>query len=129
MKITPDMAGCWIEGSRGRYAVSCLVEIALGHGGYLRGSNRAATTYARTEARHVIRAYNAGEDVAKYRRKPRYGSSYTVTVEDVHEAVIDYADKAEEFLDTLAPEGYSFGWIDGEFFLGSTEWWDESYPG
>lgn len=123
MKITSDMAGCWIEGSRGQYATSYLVEIALSYPGYLRASTRSDTTYARTEARQLVRAYNAGKDVCKYRRKPRYGSSYTVTITTVFEHIMDLADEAEEFLNTLAPKGYTFGWFDGEFFLQLDEWW------
>lgn len=131
MKITADMAGCWLEGSRGIYAASALVHIALGYG-YLHGATRSETMHARTEARHVLRAYDASDDTAKYRRKPKYGASYTVTVEDVFELVNGhggYADEAEDFLNTLAPEGYWFGWSDGEFFLGNEAWWDEVSPG
>lgn len=33
---------------------------------------------------------------------------------------------AEQWLnDTIVPEGYSFGWNDGEFFLWSTSDWEE----
>lgn len=127
MKITADDAGCWVDGSRGWQATGRLVEIALGYEGFLRGSSRRETVYARTEARHVLDAFMASEDTVKFRRRVRR-HSYTVTVEDVQELVINqggYADMAEDFLNTLAPEGYSFGWHDGDFFLASSEWWDE----
>jgi hypothetical protein len=40
---------------------------------------------------------------------------------------VDLADVAERWLnDRIAPDGYSFGWHDGEFFLWTTaEWEDE----
>lgn len=34
------------------------------------------------------------------------------------------ADEAEDWLnDNVAPEGYQFGWADGEFFLMPYMWW------
>jgi len=37
------------------------------------------------------------------------------------------ADAAEEWLNEyIAPEGFSFGWHEGEFFLWSEESWEES---
>jgi hypothetical protein len=128
VKISPDDAGAWVDSSRGIYASSTLVEIALGFPGFLKQGDRRSTSYERTYARHVVAAYNRGEDETSYRRKPRYGSSYTVKVENVFEQIVGqggYADMAADFLNTLAPEGYSFGWWEGDFMLQSAEWWDE----
>lgn len=37
----------------------------------------------------------------------------------------DAAEEAEDWLnENIAPEGYSFGWFDGEFFLWSWDEWD-----
>jgi hypothetical protein len=39
----------------------------------------------------------------------------------------DGAEDAEQWLnDFAAPDGYSFGWHEGEFFLWSDEQWEES---
>lgn len=35
------------------------------------------------------------------------------------------ADEATDYLDTLAPEGYAFGWHEGNLFLMSDEWWHD----
>ena len=43
------------------------------------------------------------------------------------EFVNDAADEAEAYMnESVAPEGYSFGWHDGEFFLWSDADWEES---
>jgi hypothetical protein len=46
--------------------------------------------------------------------------------EDAFEDIIWEADTAEAWMnENIAPEGYSFGWYDGEWFLQSEEWWNE----
>ncbi len=41
---------------------------------------------------------------------------------------MDAADEAEVWLNaTVAPEGYSFGWSDGEFFLWSDQDWEDTW--
>lgn len=45
-----------------------------------------------------------------------------------YEAWIDEAIEAELFMNqNVAPEGYSFGWFDGEWFLWSEKDWEEAY--
>jgi hypothetical protein len=34
-------------------------------------------------------------------------------------------DQATGYLNTLAPEGFSFGWHEGSLMLMSDEWWSE----
>jgi hypothetical protein len=125
VRIHEDAAGCWIDGSRGIYATSRLVEIALDYPGFLKGRSRYETIRNRREARLIHDAYNAGEDTVKYRQRPKYSAAFTVTIEDVSEQLGGLAEQAEDFLNTIAPEGYSFGWHDGDFFMQSGEWWDE----
>lgn len=56
--------------------------------------------------------------VARYRIDP--GSD---DVEVVH----DLAGSAEDFLnDSVATEGWSFGWSDGEFLLANEAWWERN---
>lgn len=54
---------------------------------------------------------------------------FTRTVEDYNdnysEFIWDVAMDAEDWLKQKAPEGYRFGWYDGEFFLWSDEQWEE----
>lgn len=47
--------------------------------------------------------------------------------EAIWDAVIDVADDAEIWLNEhVAPEGYYFGWYDGEFWLWSEGDWQEA---
>lgn len=32
-------------------------------------------------------------------------------------------DDAERHLNTITPDGVSFGWLEGDFFLGTDAWW------
>lgn len=44
--------------------------------------------------------------------------------------VVWVGEGAEDYLNEyVAPDGYSFGWFDGEFFLWSFEMWDDEYEG
>lgn len=131
MKIAPDMAGCWISSQNGRFASAVLVEIALTWPGFLKGKTALDTRRNRREARELVKAFHADHDgVLTMKIYPRHGEplDYEITT-DVFEAVIGQgclADDAEDFLNTIAPEGYSFGWHDGEFFMQTTEWWEEA---
>lgn len=43
------------------------------------------------------------------------------------EFIHDYADKAEEWMNNnVAPDGHSFGWYDGEWFLWPYSTWEET---
>ncbi len=57
---------------------------------------------------HFLNAYDRGDDLEQ----------------DSIERVIDLMDAAEQWLNNLCPDGYRFGWSDGEFFLMSDEWWE-----
>lgn len=47
---------------------------------------------------------------------------------DIAEQIYEIADEAENWLNAhVAPEGFYFGWYEGEFFLWSAETWDEGY--
>lgn len=109
-KVTADQAGCWLEGSRGWYASSALVRIAESLGMPLDDDDNA-----------LLDAYNSGDtgDI----------TLSTGEVTDPFECVAGQggmADMAETWLnDNVAPDGYYFGWHDGEFFLWSFAQWDE----
>lgn len=43
------------------------------------------------------------------------------------EFIYDLADKAEQWMnDNIAPDGHSFGWYDGEWFLWPYSTWEET---
>ncbi len=110
IRETPKASGCWLEGSRGWHASATLVRIAHDYGMTLTADDVA-----------ILDSYESG-------LVEKVGLSTGETV-DPTECVTgqgDLADQAEEWLnDHVAPEGYSFGWNDGEFFLQSSEWWEQ----
>ena len=101
IKATPADAGCWSEGSRGVYGPAHVIELAIAHG--WPGTDRFGGSAAQ-DARYM-NDYEAGQAVQ----------------EQCSEHVLSqggWLDEAEEWLNAnVAPDGYSFGWHDGEFFL------------
>jgi hypothetical protein len=117
-KITPADAGCWIDEINGWESNVIAAEIAMSLG-WLKGRDRSETMYLRGEIRAIIRAYRNGSDTARF---------HAVEIDDVPDQVINQAgitDQATDYLDTLAPEGYAFGWHEGNLFLMSDEWWQQ----
>ena len=93
------MSGCLIAGHRGIYGVSDLITIARGLGFTVSDEDTI-----------VIERYTSDTEVAH---------------ESDSETVAWLADKAEEFLnEETAPEGWHFGWDDGEFFLRTATDWE-----
>jgi hypothetical protein len=124
VKITEDMAGCWLEGHGGWTNSYRVVKVAKGYGFTLDADEeRLLAAY---EARDV-------EEVVNLLLEERLGSpgkrSEEVAVsmdavfaeaEALHEAACEavtgqggLADRATEHLDSLAPEGMAFHWDDG----------------
>lgn len=94
----PSSAGCWIEGSWGHYADQRLCQIAEGLGWDIDAESKA----------HV--------------------DNYPHAQPDDSDIVRDLADEAEEWLNRyVAPEGYRFGWADGEFMLWSDADWQKAF--
>ena len=103
-KAKPVDAGCWVDGHWGQYGGAQVIEIARDRG----WEDAEAIDLA---ARHLA---SMG---------PSTEPGLTV---DEHEMLTSAADDAEEWLNEhVAPEGYAFGWHDGEFFLWSHETWEE----
>lgn len=117
-RITPTNAGCWIDEINGWESHAIVAEIAMGLG-WLKGRNRKDTLYRRGEIRAIIRAYRNGSEATRFR---------AVEIDDVPGQMINQAgiaDEATDYLNTLAPAGYAFGWHDGNLFLMSDEWWQD----
>jgi hypothetical protein len=100
-RATVADAGCWVDGHWGWRGIARVVEIARDFGFTL--------TDDETDD---LAAYDADDD-----------APYTPdTWATVHDTVSALADDAEQWLtDNVAPDGYCFGWDDGEFFLSPTE--------
>jgi hypothetical protein len=52
-------------------------------------------------------------------------SSYPVIDMDRLEEILWVSNRAEEALNAATPDGFSWGWHDGEYFLWSQESWEE----
>jgi hypothetical protein len=96
--ISADNAGCWIDGHWGHYSGARLIQIA--------------------------EAYRWNDEMAISMAQSYMGSGGDIPNGALVE-FYDLVDEAENYLNTIAPEGYSFGWRDGEFFLLSNEEWED----
>ena len=104
MRVTASDSGCWIDGRWGEYAGARMIWIATEYGWH----DEQVITLAQ---RHLATM------------GPNDAPSLS---DDEHGQLFGALDSAEQFLnDYVAPDGYSFGWFDGEFFL----WPDEDWQG
>jgi hypothetical protein len=104
IKATPADAGCYVDGHWGQYAIAHMVNRAEEFG------------YSDAEVIDL-----ANRHIASIGPSTAPGLS-----DDEYEALSQACDEVEEWLnDNVAPDGYSFGWHEGEFFLWSDEQWEE----
>lgn len=104
--------GCWIDGHWGWRGSLRVIEIAEGF-----GFDQKITA----DDRKAIEAFENNDEV--FFPENSAGA-------DPAEWVIGHgglADDAEAFLNRLTPEGWSFGWFEGEFFLWSQADWEDAY--
>jgi hypothetical protein len=98
--LTHEDAGCWIDGHHGQYTTPMMLRIAVEYGW-------------------------DGLDDAEKDAMMRWLNGLDFDGDEV-ENLMDAVDEAEAWLnENVAPDGYSFGWHDGEFFLMRREWWME----
>lgn len=103
-RATPANAGCWVDGHWGQYAVAHLVD--------------KASEWGYADAKVI--------DIATRHLATIGPSEAPQITDDEHDALSGASDEVEAWLNEhVAPEGYHFGWCDGEFFLWSEETWDE----
>jgi hypothetical protein len=106
VKATPADAGCYVEGWWGQYAVAHMIQ--------------RATEFGYEELQL--------EALAARHLDQMGGSTPTLLelTDTEHEVMQDASDDVESWLNEhAAPEDYSFGWQDGEFFLASDAWWED----
>lgn len=116
VKAEPANAGCWIDGHWGHYAVAQLVNIAAGHG------YRDPATDPPFAQPDIV-------EIA-LRKLASLGRGGGVTgpeiTDDEEEQLLWTADDVEIWMnDNVAPDGFSFGWYSGVFFLWSEAQWQE----
>lgn len=97
--------GCYVDGHWGHYAGAHMIMRATEFG----YSDEQAIELAQRRLNEMFPHDGPGLD------------------DDEYEVFSDCIDDAEAWLnDHAAPEGYSFGWFDGEFYLWSNEDWEQS---
>lgn len=106
IKALPKDAGCYVDGHWGQYGVSRVIDVAAGFG------------FDDAEALDLASRHMA-----------LYGpSSAPELTDDDWDSLIWASERAEQWLnDNIAPQDHYFGWYDGEFFLQSVDWWDETF--
>lgn len=98
-RITPDLAGTWLDGRRGWHNAYRVVDRAEEYGFVV------PDEYADALRRYREEDYDGLTDDERY---------------DVNGAIVDQgglSDKATEYLDLRAPAGYEFHWDAGELSL------------
>lgn len=102
VKATPEDAGCYVTGWWGQYGTAHMIMRAI--------------EFGYDDAEVIDLASRNLAEMAPVTAKI-FGDPVGIT-DDEHE-VLDYAaDEAELWLnDNVAPDGYVFGWVDGEFYL------------
>lgn len=103
-KADASHAGCWVDGHWGRYALAHMIDKASDWG------------YSDAE---VI-------DIATRHLACVGPSDSPPITDDEWEIMHESADAVEQWMnENIAPEGYAFGWYEGEFYLWSASDWEE----
>jgi hypothetical protein len=103
VQLSPAASGCWVDGHWGQYGAARVIEIAQEFG------------YADHDALELARRHMASMGPST---DPGLDS-------DEYDTLCGYAEDAEEWLsENVAPEGHSFGWCEGEFFLWPAAQWE-----
>lgn len=97
-KFTAADTGCLIDSHYGHYAHTMLIELAVSCGMMLPNADA-----------YIVARYADDNGLEEY----------------PHEYVYDLADDADQWLNEhCAPDGFSFGWYDGDYFLAADAWWE-----
>lgn len=103
MKASVSDAGCLIDGHWGQYATARMIVVA--------------TDYGYSDAEVI--------DIATRHLAAMGPSTAPAIADDEYAALAELSDEAEAWLnENAAPEGYEFGWYDGEFFFQSVDWFN-----
>lgn len=113
--------GCWIDGHWGQYGPDRLISIAVTQGWELEGDDAALAQIAFTRLDEIGPRGDEAERLVQ-----AFADEHDVLDCDVFTFLVELADEAETWLNDQCPEGFAFGWYDGEFFLQPNEWREET---
>ena len=106
-RLLPGDSGCYVDGHWGQYGIAHMITRAEDMG----YNDAEVIRIADKHLASMITWGSAGKEPL---------------TDDEYEIMLCSSDEVEEWLnENVAPEGYSFGWWDGEFFLWSDEQWEE----
>src|SRR5947209_731512 len=98
IRTDPSSAGCWIDGHWGQYGIARMIEIAAEH-----GYEDRAPVEIPAERLAKIHLASSGPSTSRQLTDAEYDD------------MVWAADGVELWLnENVAPDGYSFGWSDGE---------------
>ena len=110
-RVSASDAGCWIDGRWGIYGPGRLLDIASSYGFPMDDDDRA-----------IIAAHDAHSDTVTLSTGETIDA---VTIAECVSGQGELTDRAEDWLNEhVAPDGYTFGWHDGEFFLWADSEWE-----
>lgn len=105
--VTAADAGCWIDSHHGQYATPMMLRIATERG--WQGLNEAETA-------GMLAWLNSSNP---------YDDAEALS-DEMFSRLLDAAEDAEQWLnDNVAPDGYSFGWHEGDFMLWDAASWED----
>lgn len=119
-KATPEDEGCYVDGHWGQYATAHMIEVAeeFGYGSAVHFNLDSAE-------RDELNAQQAITHLASRKLSSMMPEPSDSLTDEEEEELYEASDSVESWLNEhVAPEGYFFGWHDGEFFLSPVE--DES---
>lgn len=111
-RLTAEAEGTWIDGSWGQYAPDRIISIADDYG--FTGSQ------GNDDEKWIDVAVRRSQELHRFEDEREQVYLWDVQIE--------LADEALHYMNTtLAAEGWSFDWFEGELHYHSDEWWEEVY--
>lgn len=93
-KVGPDAAGCWVDGHWGQYGISRAIALAEGYG------------------------YPDKDVIAIAHKHLASNGTFEEVTPDDYDTLVQVSDEVDEWMtNNVAPEGFYFGWHEGEWFL------------
>ncbi len=121
--------GCWIDGHWGQYGPDRLVAIAVTHGWtFAYADDRFLAEIAQARLDEIGPAGTLTSALCEnYVQRNQLDFEHSTDPEgEIISMIFEMSDNAAEYLNSICPDGYSFGWHDGEFYLWDDDDWKET---